>query len=56
MKNSNPTLHDKSNATSLAPGGNAPVRHTFKLGLDVDLRFVVTAIQCDRVAIALPQK
>lgn len=55
-KEINPTLHDQNNATSSTPGGNAPVRHVFKLGLDVDMRFIVTAIQCDRGAIALPQK
>ena len=27
--------------------------HTFKLGLDVDLHNIVTAIQCDRGTIAL---
>ena len=57
MKNkTNPTLHDKSNATNLTTAGNAPVRHVFRLGLDVDLVNVVTAIQCDRGAIALAQK
>jgi transposase len=57
MKNKdNPTLHDKNNSTSSTAGGNAPVHHIFKLGLDVDLRTIVAAIQCDRGAIALPQK
>jgi hypothetical protein len=32
------------------------VGHSFKLGLDVDLHFVVTAIQCERGTIALAQK
>jgi transposase len=31
-------------------------RHVFTLGLDVDLNNVITAIQRDRGAIALPQK
>jgi transposase len=52
----NPTLPDTNNATNTVPPGNAPVRHVFKLGLDVDRRWVVTAIQCERGAIALPQK
>jgi transposase len=49
-------IHDGNNPTNLTPGGNAPVRHVFTLGLDVDLVNVVTAIQCDRGAIALAQK
>jgi transposase len=57
MKNTiNPTLHDKNNASNPTPAGNAPVRHVFTLGLDVDLVNVVTAIQCDRGTIALAQK
>ena len=65
MKNkNNPTLHDKTNATPVVGQSNPPVnapprtpaRPVFQLGLDVDLRFIVTAIQCDRGAIALPQK
>ncbi|MCA1836905.1 MAG: hypothetical protein LC721_11500, partial [Actinobacteria bacterium] len=57
MKNNfNPTLHDKTNATNIVTCGNAPVRHSFKLGLDVDLNNVVTAIQCDHGTIALAQK
>ena len=56
MKNNNTTLHDKTNTTHSTPPDNAPVRHVFKLGLDVDLHFVVTAIQCEGGAIALAQK
>ena len=52
----NPTLHDESDATIPTPSCNAPVRLVFKLGLDVDLNNIVTAIQCERGAIALPQK
>jgi transposase len=54
--NSNATLHDKINPTDTAPAGNPAVRYIFKLGLDVDLNLVVTAIQCDHGAIKLPQK
>jgi len=58
MKNnkSNPTLHDTINHTQDAASGNAPVRHVFKLGLDVDLKNIVVATQCDRGAIKPAQK
>ncbi len=57
MKNTfNPTLHDKSNATNSTSAGNVPVRHIFRLGLDVDMKCVVTAIQCDQGTPALAQK
>ena len=55
-KENNPTQHGNSNSSLLTPAGNAAVRHVFKLGLDVDLNHVVTAIQCDRGALALAQK
>lgn len=57
MKNNfNPTQHGNPNPINTAHAGNGAVRHTFTLGLDVDLHYVVTAIQCDRGAIALAQK
>jgi transposase len=57
MKNTiNPTQHGNTNTTNTTTADNAAVRHTFKLGLDVDLNCVVTAIQCDQGAIALAQK
>lgn len=57
MKNkTNPTQHGNTNINHAAGAGNAPVRQVLKLGLDVDLRNIVTAIQCDRGTIALPQK
>lgn len=56
MKNTNPTQHGNDNPSNHTAADNAPVRHVFTLGLDVDLNFVVTAIQCDRGAIALAQK
>ena len=55
-KTINPTLHGNNNTINTANAGNAAVRHVFTLGLDVDLRFIVTAIQCDRGAIGLAQK
>lgn len=47
MKNTNPTLHDQTNVNPSAPADKSAVRHTFTLGLDVDLNYVVAAIQCD---------
>src|SRR5215204_2686832 len=55
-KQINPTQHGNGNASNITTGGNAPVRHSFTLGLDVDLNYAVTAIQCDQGAIALAQK
>lgn len=52
------TPHDKSNnnvcAGQVHPQG--AVRHVFRLGLDVDLNFIVTAIQCDHGTIKPAQK
>jgi transposase len=56
MKKENPTLHDGNNLNKADQVGNAAVRQVFKLGLDVDLRLVVVAIQCDHGAIQLAQK
>jgi hypothetical protein len=56
MKRLQPTLHDESNLNKAAHVGNAAVGQVFKLGLDVDLRLVVVAIQCDHGAIQLAQK
>jgi transposase len=39
-----------------SPGSSPRVHHVFKLGLDVDLHLVVTAIQCDHGAIKPAQK
>ena len=54
--NSNTTPHDQTHTISATSPGNAPRRLSFKLGLDVDLRQVVVATQCERGAIALAQK
>jgi transposase len=56
MKKTNPTQHGNSDLNQITPAGNAVVRHVFKLGLDADLNYLVTAIQCDQGTIALPQK
>lgn len=55
-KENNPTQHGNHNTNDTIAAGNVPVQHVFKLGLDVDLHNIVTAIQCDRGASALPQK
>lgn len=57
MKN-NPIkpIHDMNTTAQNATQSNCPLRQVFKLGLDVDLQFVVTAIQCEHGAIALAQK
>jgi len=55
MKN-NTTLHDKNNRINCTGASNSAVRLSFKLGLDVDLRNIVVAIQCERGTIALAQK
>jgi transposase len=52
-------IHDPNSATLLAPQSNpamAAPRHVFKLGLDVDLNHLVTAIQCERGTIPPAQK
>ena len=51
MKTINPTLHDKSNDNQSLEADKRTVRHVFKLGLDVDLRNIVVAIQCGNGAI-----
>jgi transposase len=56
-------IHDGNTSTTTAGQSNpaldharAPQHRVFKLGLDVDLHNIVTAIQCDRGAVALAQK
>jgi transposase len=55
MKN-NTTPHDQTDTITSTAAGNAPVRHTFKLGLDVDLKNIVVATQCERDTIGPAQK
>jgi transposase len=55
MKNK-PTLHDRENANNLVSAGNGAERLHFKLGLDVDLRHIVAAIQCEGSLIGPAQK
>lgn len=58
MKNK-ATLHGEIECNNLGESGNGAVgqrRRCFKLGLDVELRNVAVAIQCERGAIGLAQK
>lgn len=42
-----PTLHGEEKNNNPSGGSNPGVRHVFQLGLDVDLRNIVVAVQCD---------
>src|SRR6478735_5132405 len=44
----NPTPHTGTDNKPSPVADKSVVRHVFTLGLDVDLRFVVTALQCDQ--------
>jgi hypothetical protein len=49
MKNKiDSTLHDKSNLIKASSDGNETRGQLLKLGLDVDLRNIAVAIQCER--------
>src|SRR5437870_9350236 len=57
MKNKiNSTLHDKNNLIEPSAGGNRAMGQVLKLGLDVDLRNVAVAIQCERGVIGPARK
>src|SRR6266550_6925512 len=57
MKNKiNSTLHDKSNLIKASSEGNEAMGQLWKLGLDVDLRNIAVAIQCERGAIGPARK
>lgn len=51
-----PIPHTETDNNPSAAADKSAVRHVFTLGLDVDLRFVVTAIQCDQGVIAPARK
>jgi transposase len=55
MKNNTTTLHDKLELNNSVAGCKAMGR-VWKLGLDVDLRYVVAAMQCGRGSIGLARK
>ncbi len=57
MKNKiNSTLHDKNNLIEPSAGGNRAMGQVLKLGLDVDLRNIAVAIQCERGTIGPARK
>jgi len=57
MKNKiNSTLHDKSNLIKASGDGNDAGGQLLKLGLDVDLRNIAVAIQCERGAVGPARK
>jgi transposase len=47
MKNNTTTLHDERELNNSRTGSKGAIGQVWKLGLDVDLRYVVTAIQCE---------
>jgi len=51
-----PTPHTGTDHNPSAAPDKSAVRHVFTLGLDVDLRFVVMALQCDQGVIAPARK
>jgi transposase len=51
-----PTPHTGTDNNPSAVADKSAVRHTFTVGLDVDLRFVVAALQCDQGVIAPARK
>ena len=51
MKKIQPTLHDKTNLNASIGADKRAVVQTFKLGLDVDLKNIVVAVQCGNGAI-----
>ena len=56
MKNNTTTLHDKLELSNSEAGGQEAKGQVWKLGLDVDLRNIVVAIQCERGAIGPARK
>jgi transposase len=55
-KTTAPIPHTETDINPSATADKSVVRHVFTLGLDVDLRFVVTAIQCDQGVIPPARK
>ena len=54
--NHQPIHHDLPTTTQPAAAGKPGPAHVFTLGLDVDLHYAVTAIQCDHGTIKPAQK
>ena len=55
MKNK-ATLHDENKFNNSSPAGNQAMGQVWKLGLDVDLRNIAVAIQCERGTIGPARK
>lgn len=51
-----PIPHTATDNNPSPPADKPVVRHTYTLGLDVDLRFVVAALQCDQGVLAPARK
>jgi hypothetical protein len=56
MKNKTTTLHDELELNNSRAGSKEAIGQVWKLGLDVDLRHVVVAMQCERGPIGLARK
>jgi transposase len=56
MKTIQRTPHTATDINPSAGADKPVVRHTYTLGLDVDLRYVVTALQCDQGVMAPARK
>ena len=50
-----PTLHGGEKNINPSGGSNPGIQHVFQLGMDVDLRNLVVAVQCDGGEIARAQ-
>ena len=49
---SNPTLHDMNTTAQNPTQSKSPLPQVFKLGLDVDLKNILVAIQCGQGAMS----
>jgi hypothetical protein len=56
MKNNTTTLHDERELNNSEASSKEAIGQVWKLGLDVDLRWVVVAMQCERGAIGPARK
>ena len=56
MKNNTTTLHDEGELNNSEASGKEAKGQVWKLGLDVDLRHIVAAIECERSWIGPAQK
>ena len=56
MKNTTTTLHDERELNNSADGSKEAKSQIWKMGLDVDLRYIVVAMQCGRGTIGPARK